>query len=748
MHMHFLGISGYRLLSYQSKITGKPHRKIVQVRAQVMRWDNSTGLWGQCGGGGLSRVYLFRVLGLLLLGKDPEQESKDQERVDTDQEKENKDSENDHQMNVDGAKVDVGLGLESGTTSADDPDLAPKKDVYANCEEGSSLSKDDSYSIQAYRIVDSAMLLNCNLTKDLDYQCANNSMLHHWVVDGQKFGLTFQSSSEAILFKEAVLRALAHLKLHDDLLRKGVEDVRHLMKPSFTEGHISSINKNFEKTQSGLSKDFSSSQDKNFDILRKRPYQQQLLQHKQPQHRQQQLLSNQRLSQHVSQVLKLQPQQIVPPPRLQTTVLSHPIKPRAITPPSSPTNFNVSSSSSSSPPIAPSRVPHGRRQPCNNPPVPPSSYQVAADVHRDVLVQGGATLSSYRHPAHLPYHLETLASISAIQVPSLLPSSSATSTAASIATSTIPFSSPLVAVTSKTSTIANEYIPSPQQRHQQVEQKLSNFCYTSNDQQQISTTPNPNFMTTDESVMIESTFRRGSTLSAGESYVHFTKNNPCTATTKHDYSYPSLFSVQHNQPGWGRAHSNPRISSTTKPPLASRSMGNTSSSLSSSPQRHSSPHVLLPKRSKSKGKPRSTTVFRSKFTRATSSSMMLTFDTSNVPPHTPSAKTKCYYCQEYFSSKDFSGTICRDAPNKYINCIKKVTCFCCAETAIYHCARPNDGDDGNEQGGGSDERCKKNLIYALVCLFVPCLWCYPVLKSSHNCAVGCGFCRPKHKPTV
>lgn len=37
-------------------------RHIVQVRAQVMFWDNSTGLWGRSSGGGISNVCLFKVV--------------------------------------------------------------------------------------------------------------------------------------------------------------------------------------------------------------------------------------------------------------------------------------------------------------------------------------------------------------------------------------------------------------------------------------------------------------------------------------------------------------------------------------------------------------------------------------------------------------------------------------------------------------------------------------------------------------
>lgn len=56
------------------------------------------------------------------------------------------------------------------------------------------------------------MLLNCQVTKELEYTCVNNSMLHHWCVAGHKYGLTFQSPSEASQFYEAVCGVLQLLK--------------------------------------------------------------------------------------------------------------------------------------------------------------------------------------------------------------------------------------------------------------------------------------------------------------------------------------------------------------------------------------------------------------------------------------------------------------------------------------------------------------------------------------------------------
>ena len=55
------------------------------------------------------------------------------------------------------------------------------------------------------------MVLSCALHKDLQYTRANPTF-HHWRTEGKRFGLTFQSSTEARHFEKAIRRAVDSMR--------------------------------------------------------------------------------------------------------------------------------------------------------------------------------------------------------------------------------------------------------------------------------------------------------------------------------------------------------------------------------------------------------------------------------------------------------------------------------------------------------------------------------------------------------
>jgi len=59
--------------------------------------------------------------------------------------------------------------------------------------------------------VDVQVVLSCALHKDLQYTRANPTF-HHWRTEGKRFGLTFQSSTEARHFEKAIRRAVEGMR--------------------------------------------------------------------------------------------------------------------------------------------------------------------------------------------------------------------------------------------------------------------------------------------------------------------------------------------------------------------------------------------------------------------------------------------------------------------------------------------------------------------------------------------------------
>ncbi|XP_067875314.1 sprouty-related, EVH1 domain-containing protein 1-like [Heterodontus francisci] len=71
-------------------------------------------------------------------------------------------------------------------------------------------SSQNSFLIRGERLRDQAMILECGLKKDLIYNKVN-PIFHHWKVDDDKFGLTFQSPADAVTFERSIKNAIEEL---------------------------------------------------------------------------------------------------------------------------------------------------------------------------------------------------------------------------------------------------------------------------------------------------------------------------------------------------------------------------------------------------------------------------------------------------------------------------------------------------------------------------------------------------------
>ncbi|XP_067830909.1 sprouty-related, EVH1 domain-containing protein 1-like [Heptranchias perlo] len=71
-------------------------------------------------------------------------------------------------------------------------------------------SDESSFLICGERLRDQAMILECALKKDLIYNKVN-PIFHHWKVDDDKFGLTFQSPADAVTFERSIQNAIEEM---------------------------------------------------------------------------------------------------------------------------------------------------------------------------------------------------------------------------------------------------------------------------------------------------------------------------------------------------------------------------------------------------------------------------------------------------------------------------------------------------------------------------------------------------------
>lgn len=126
------------------------------------------------------------------------------------------------------------------------------------------------------------------------------------------------------------------------------------------------------------------------------------------------------------------------------------------------------------------------------------------------------------------------------------------------------------------------------------------------------------------------------------------------------------------------------------------------------------------------------------------------------PPQKPVRKSRCAYCDEFFTPEENFRGACKDAPDRILACIKAATCVCCRDAVLYHCKGGEDDDNAvndeldcryrdRRSGGGGGGSCRRRVITILICLVVPCLWCYLPLRACHRVGVSCQCCGPRHK---
>lgn len=127
---------------------------LVQVSAQVMTRDDSTGGWVPMGGGGLSKVRLCKL---------------------------------------------SPLDSSGGNNNGDRQHLSSE-----------NFRIKPEYVIHGERIADNTVILDCRLKKDIQYTKANPKW-HHWKTDEKRYGLTFERSEDAKAFDQGIRCAVADL---------------------------------------------------------------------------------------------------------------------------------------------------------------------------------------------------------------------------------------------------------------------------------------------------------------------------------------------------------------------------------------------------------------------------------------------------------------------------------------------------------------------------------------------------------
>lgn len=115
-------------------------------------------------------------------------------------------------------------------------------------------------------------------------------------------------------------------------------------------------------------------------------------------------------------------------------------------------------------------------------------------------------------------------------------------------------------------------------------------------------------------------------------------------------------------------------------------------------------------------------------------------------------RSKCRHCHEMFNHERNRPGSCRDAPDKCLDSIRKVTCLFCADSLFYHCCRDDEGDYHDEPctcssaGDGSRSRFwKRWATLTTLSIILPCLCLYPPLRACHGCGVACHCCGGKHQ---
>lgn len=114
-------------------------------------------------------------------------------------------------------------------------------------------------------------------------------------------------------------------------------------------------------------------------------------------------------------------------------------------------------------------------------------------------------------------------------------------------------------------------------------------------------------------------------------------------------------------------------------------------------------------------------------------------------------RLRCRYCHELYND-DFNGRgACEYAPDPFRSGYECISGMGCARCMIYHCMSDAEGETTQHpcDCNASESGCTKRWLgLALLSLFVPCLCCYPPLRSCHLLGISCGICGGRHKPHV
>lgn len=115
-------------------------------------------------------------------------------------------------------------------------------------------------------------------------------------------------------------------------------------------------------------------------------------------------------------------------------------------------------------------------------------------------------------------------------------------------------------------------------------------------------------------------------------------------------------------------------------------------------------------------------------------------------------RERCYYCREFYSVKDNVSGACKDAPDPIEAWIRRLTCYRCAQCAVFYCNRDDDGEyrvDNDDVCSCTDNISRLRLLrwtmLAVVAFFVPCLCCYWPMRAARCCCFGRAQ-RGRHKP--
>uniref|UniRef100_A0A915IFS5 WH1 domain-containing protein n=1 Tax=Romanomermis culicivorax TaxID=13658 RepID=A0A915IFS5_ROMCU len=107
-------------------------------------------------------------------------------------------------------------------------------------------------------------------------------------------------------------------------------------------------------------------------------------------------------------------------------------------------------------------------------------------------------------------------------------------------------------------------------------------------------------------------------------------------------------------------------------------------------------------------------------------------------------REQCKYCRQYYYLRDNVRGACPEAPDLCRLWSRRLTCVQCAETGAYKCCPSTRAGASRSQ-----ERRRRHwrwLIFSLLALLLPCMWCYPMAWICARCCWFCGFIDKRHEP--